>query len=242
MIALDKLKVGFLYETREKDGHLIHGLAIYKGNGEFWTSEYDLDGNGRPDYSSGKKLRCGPESPLKEIGPVTWKSDEELIDWLNEYHASPRIERAMLIKFEADYRWKSSTVIDLCRIMHDEKDYYRLPILGDALMDAGCDDEALIAACQNEKNLAYAQRIVALVLGGELARAVEWLEEFGSKWNFSYEDMVTPGYGDGLTAMGRDIHSAGELEPGDEESYWQCVKLLTGSDAARGDFYWSCSC
>jgi hypothetical protein len=43
-----------------------------------------------------------------------------------------------------DPRWLSSTVLDLARTIDNEHCYERMPILADALMDAGCDDEALL--------------------------------------------------------------------------------------------------
>lgn len=48
----------------------------------------------------------------------------------------------------ADPRWLSSTVLDIARTIKEEKVYERLPILGDALMDAGCDNPHWIEACQ----------------------------------------------------------------------------------------------
>jgi hypothetical protein len=50
----------------------------------------------------------------------------------------------------ADSRWLTSTVLDLARLIYDERAFDRLPILADALMDAGCDDEALLAHCRSD--------------------------------------------------------------------------------------------
>ncbi len=47
-----------------------------------------------------------------------------------------------------DPRWLSSTVLDLARTIYDERVFERMPILGDALMDAGCDNEEIIEHCQ----------------------------------------------------------------------------------------------
>jgi hypothetical protein len=47
-----------------------------------------------------------------------------------------------------DPRWRSSTVLDLARAIEAESLFERMPILADALMDAGCDDEALLRHCQ----------------------------------------------------------------------------------------------
>jgi hypothetical protein len=49
-----------------------------------------------------------------------------------------------------DPRWLSSTVLDLARTIYDERVFERLPILADALMDAGCDSEEVINHCRSE--------------------------------------------------------------------------------------------
>jgi hypothetical protein len=49
-----------------------------------------------------------------------------------------------------DPRWQTSTVIDLGKAMYDERAFDRMPILADALMDAGCDSEEIIAHCRSE--------------------------------------------------------------------------------------------
>jgi len=47
-----------------------------------------------------------------------------------------------------DRRWLTATVIDLARTIYDETVFERMPILADALMDAGCDNEEIISHCQ----------------------------------------------------------------------------------------------
>ncbi len=48
-----------------------------------------------------------------------------------------------------DPRWLTSTVLDLARIIYDERTFERMPILADALMDAGCDSEEILSHCRN---------------------------------------------------------------------------------------------
>jgi hypothetical protein len=47
-----------------------------------------------------------------------------------------------------NYRWRTSDVIDLARAIDADRAFERMPILADALMDAGCEDERLIGHCQ----------------------------------------------------------------------------------------------
>jgi hypothetical protein len=64
-----------------------------------------------------------------------------------------------------DPRWLSSTVLDLARTIYDEKVFERMPILGDALMDAGCDCEEIIKHCQGPGPHVRGCWVVDLVLG-----------------------------------------------------------------------------
>jgi hypothetical protein len=44
--------------------------------------------------------------------------------------------------------WRSETVLALARAIEAERAYDRLPILADALQEAGCDDEVLLRHCR----------------------------------------------------------------------------------------------
>jgi hypothetical protein len=46
--------------------------------------------------------------------------------------------------------WNDATVPRIAQGIYEEQAFDRLPILADALLDAGCDDDALIAHCRNE--------------------------------------------------------------------------------------------
>ncbi len=46
--------------------------------------------------------------------------------------------------------WLTSTVVSLAEGIYAERDFARLPILGDALHDAGCDEPSMLAHCQCE--------------------------------------------------------------------------------------------
>ncbi len=47
-----------------------------------------------------------------------------------------------------DPRWLTPTVVDLARAIYEDRVFERLPILADALMDAGCDNEAILQHCR----------------------------------------------------------------------------------------------
>src|SRR5262249_54145742 len=47
-----------------------------------------------------------------------------------------------------DPRWLTASVLDLARVTYDERAFERMPILADALMDAGCDNDDILNHCR----------------------------------------------------------------------------------------------
>ena len=45
--------------------------------------------------------------------------------------------------------WRTSTVLSLAKQMYESREFSAMPILADALQDAGCDDELLLAHCRH---------------------------------------------------------------------------------------------
>jgi hypothetical protein len=66
-----------------------------------------------------------------------------------------------------DPRWRTSDVVGLARAIYDDRAFDRLPILADALMDAGCDDEQILAHCRSDGPHVRGCWVVDLVLGKE---------------------------------------------------------------------------
>lgn len=79
-----------------------------------------------------------------------------------------------------------------------------------------------------------------------------WLREFADKWNFKFSELIAAGTGEGLdpnwryvTAYGKDLHSAAELDDGDEDLFWHHLEAYTGkqfNQEHRRKMEWSCSC
>jgi hypothetical protein len=44
--------------------------------------------------------------------------------------------------------WRTVTVLGLARDIYEERAFERLPILADALLDCGCEDEAVLSHCR----------------------------------------------------------------------------------------------
>ena len=66
-----------------------------------------------------------------------------------------------------DPRWRSSDVVGLARAIYDDKAFERMPILADALMDAGCEDEQIIGHCRGDGPHVRGCWVVDLILGKE---------------------------------------------------------------------------
>jgi len=75
-----------------------------------------------------------------------------------DYLAEVRAQDALLIdvfgnRFRPvafELHWRSSDVVNLARGIYEDRAFERLPILADALMDAGCENEHVIAHCRND--------------------------------------------------------------------------------------------
>ncbi|HUR54688.1 MAG TPA: hypothetical protein VMZ71_11190 [Gemmataceae bacterium] len=65
-----------------------------------------------------------------------------------------------------DPAWRTSAVTALARGIYAEKAFDRMPILADALQDAGCDNEELLAHCREpDREHVRGCWVVDLILG-----------------------------------------------------------------------------
>jgi hypothetical protein len=60
--------------------------------------------------------------------------------------------------------WRTSTVLTLARHMYDSRDFTAMPILADALQDAGCDNEDILNHCRQPGEHVRGCFVVDLVL------------------------------------------------------------------------------
>lgn len=91
--------------------------------------------------------------------------------------------------------WLTSTVTDLARSIHDGRHFDRMPILADALMDAGCDDDEMIIQCRTGTTLPaslaaildaeHDARMEAIRLAIEARRSWVWDKAglIGNRWS-----------------------------------------------------------
>ncbi|MBL8797494.1 MAG: hypothetical protein JNM56_26575 [Planctomycetia bacterium] len=65
----------------------------------------------------------------------------------------------------ADPSWQTETVSSLATAIYDERAFDRLPILADALEDAGCDNADMLNHCRQPGEHVRGCWVVDLVLG-----------------------------------------------------------------------------
>jgi hypothetical protein len=63
--------------------------------------------------------------------------------------------------------WNDGTARHMAEGVYNERAFERLPILADALLDAGCEDESLIAHCRGDRPHVRGCWAVDLILGKE---------------------------------------------------------------------------
>jgi hypothetical protein len=66
-----------------------------------------------------------------------------------------------------DPRWRTADVLGLASGIYEDRAFDRLPLLADALMDAGCDSDDILSHCRGEGPHVRGCWVVDLVLGKE---------------------------------------------------------------------------
>ena len=66
-----------------------------------------------------------------------------------------------------DPAWRTSTVVALAKGIYDDRAFDRLPVLADALQDAGCENDDILNHCRGDGPHARGCWVVDLVLGKE---------------------------------------------------------------------------
>jgi hypothetical protein len=164
--------------------------------------------------------------------------------------------------------WRTRTVVGICRKMLDERDFSTLPILADALEEAGCDDTEILIGCREVfRHEDDKERLVNLIYSVSTEEAVRRIEKFA-------EYLGPGGYPDGLDpldyrtlvgtarkyAKGEDdapfgrgsMNWSNETMDGEgqktHQQFWKDFQLVTGIDPPkeRGfdypESFFDCAC
>ena len=94
-----------------------------------------------------------------------------LADGAGELHEQARLMRCIIGNpfrpMRVEPRWLIPTVVSLAQAIYEERDIDRLPVLADALEEAGCDDRGLLAHCRGEGPHARGCWAIDSILGKE---------------------------------------------------------------------------
>ena len=130
----------------------------------------------RPGWQRAVLAAVAPESSPETVLAKRW-----LRGWSNEADGSPsqnRLwERDRLIlldltgpQFRAvtfDPAWRTDTAVLLARQMYESRDFGAMPILADALQDAGCDSDDVLNHCRGPGPHVRGCWVVDMALGKE---------------------------------------------------------------------------
>ena len=120
--------------------------------------------NGIPDH-------CAAAVAEAEVEYAAPHDAEEAAEWAR---ASEQAEQATLFRdiFGNPFRpvafdpaWRTDTAVSLARGMYDSRDFTAMPILADALQDAGCEDEQVLRHCREPRPHVRGCWVCDLVLG-----------------------------------------------------------------------------
>jgi hypothetical protein len=76
-------------------------------------------------------------------------------------------------------RWRSANVLSLARAIYGWRDFTLLPVLGEALRDAGCRDQSVLDHCCQDSRHYRGCWVLDLIVHGELAHAGCNVADFG---------------------------------------------------------------
>jgi hypothetical protein len=132
----------------------IHGSYLHAANAAWWLGQVEtpFDVGYVADKCFGVTV-CDPDDPEEE--------DPFQAELLRDVFGNP----LQPVAFDPD--WKSGDVVALARAIYDDRAFDRLPILADALIDAGCDDEQILEHCRGPGPHVRGCWVVDLVLGKE---------------------------------------------------------------------------
>lgn len=110
-------------------------------------------GEGLRKLAAAPAWRCAPDAALSWDPNVSAFPDDPSwrTAWRRERRAQADLVREVfgaLLRPSNFELWRTQNVMDLARTIYDEAAFDRMPILADALMDAGCDGEVVLAHCR----------------------------------------------------------------------------------------------
>ena len=93
---------------------------------------------------------------LVESTPVPWRVMGEVLQVIRDQPGRQQLCAIIRDVFGNPFRpvtfhpdWRTDTAVTLARQMYDSREFSAMPILADALQDAGCDNDELLTHCRD---------------------------------------------------------------------------------------------
>lgn len=153
--------------------------------------------------------------------------------------------------------WQTAIVQALCQRMHETLDFSPMPILADALQDAGCTDEKLLLEFRKNASRLQAIKQTAMRCPGEHYRArcfaASWLLGFAEEYGLYdadelFDAAIATGPGRLLVFSGNHGDEAQGIMQHDKdtrEEFWRYVGVLTGEAVPKETYetiIYACAC
>jgi hypothetical protein len=98
-----------------------------------------------------------------QVGEEVRREHKAVCDALRDVIGNPfRSQQPIL---PAVLAWNDSCVLRIAQGIYDDRDFDRLPILHDALLDAGCDNDDILAHCRGAGPHVRGCWVIDLLLG-----------------------------------------------------------------------------
>jgi hypothetical protein len=129
-------KIAAAWFASAKDPTDTSGYALTRLLGEAWRGRSELE-------MPSTRVRFG------------WlgHGEQTAVDWVAACMALVAVVRDVFgnpfRKVKFDKKWRTDTAVALARQMYDSRDFSAMPILADALQDAGCENEDILTHCRD---------------------------------------------------------------------------------------------
>jgi hypothetical protein len=151
----------------ERHAYMVAGHVGYSLLGPVNTSEFPSD-----DWQDARSAAEGAATVVAEAARLP-NGDEHLAAY-QALQATEGAAQAGLLRdllgdpfrpVAFDPRWRTADTVGLARAIYEDRAFDRLPLLADALMDAGCSDEQVLGHCRGDGLHTRGCWVVDLVLG-----------------------------------------------------------------------------
>jgi hypothetical protein len=151
-------------EVRSRWDNVVRDLA-----------DFATGGSRQPEIAGFNTLtRSQAERLLQAIRLVRWAATEPITVRLIQDFPASEVASADLLRdifgnpfrpVSVDPAWLTSTVVQLAQGIYEDRAFDRLPILADAMQDAGCENPDVLAHCRRPGPHVRGCWVVDLVLG-----------------------------------------------------------------------------